>query len=129
VGAPSIQWDQNEAIDECKMMIDRYFGLRGGLQAIVSGLSGVGGMQGGQPAVRAGGVEWRKADDARHLDRTRWVRHLLHADLTLFIKRLVARTGFEIKRTSALETLDLRLIRVFGALGINCVLDGRRSRG
>jgi FkbM family methyltransferase len=69
------------------------------------------------------GFGWQKAYARCDLTATGWEWDMLHADPRQFVKRLVARTGFQIKRTSALETLDLHIIRVFAALGINCVLD------
>jgi len=39
------------------------------------------------------------------------------------VKRLLARTGFQLSRTSAVLTLDLHLLRIFTVLAINCVLD------
>jgi FkbM family methyltransferase len=48
---------------------------------------------------------------------------VLFPDLKTVLKRLLARTGFQINRTSAVQTLDLHLLQVFATLAINCVLD------
>lgn len=54
---------------------------------------------------------------------------MLFPDPKLLVKRLLARTGFQINRTSAVETLDLHLLRIFTALAINCVLDVGAHQG
>jgi FkbM family methyltransferase len=51
------------------------------------------------------------------------MEHMLDLDPKLAVKRLLARMGFQIQRTSAVETLDLHMLRVFAARAINCVLD------
>ena len=48
---------------------------------------------------------------------------MLMAGPMLVVKRLLARIGYQIHQTSAVETLDLHLLRVFAARAINCVLD------
>ena len=48
---------------------------------------------------------------------------MLFSDLKPFVKRLLARTGFQLIRTSASQTQDLHLLRILTTLAINCVLD------